>query len=807
MFFEKHAAVIHNFLLTVNLCRARKTYPVPQSRQFMVYNPRMSTAPPQAAPNNALALNVELLSASVEQEKLNPAVSDYLAAFVRQHPFAKDVLVDRRQVVPVLAKFWPPMPGRAAEARQLLDYVDETVRAFPLREPTLNFLLRIVVAPTGLAPLTIPEANEAVSIAAFDSVSGILHRTSVPRAASLPELGYMEIKAGIMVLCQPLPPQMNGYRDTVPLVDAVRDELYLGYTGRNRDKILSGDQAFEPMFPKSMILTEVELREISRRIFAGTMGMIARTKKQAEEKSALAEAEDAVAAPFRRGLELIAVPAALLAALAAPQRDAPRSAPGVMGGQPSSPPSYAFVGVAPLLEAARAVPGTAQTERAAASTAPATTGLPNRAAAAVLAPVAAAVAQNAAQQHTIAPPESGVPSAALPQTAAAAAFAGQAPPAAEKAAEVAPGAQAAGTMKIAEAAETAAREQAAEPPTELEAVNALRDPPDFEVVVERVADAEAAVIDAEAGEARAEARSEAAIAGEIAHETATDRAVETVNETQREERAEERAEIAGEEPHAETRHATSPGETRNGGVPENARTASTARAEPVTSIARPETRTADFVSEILQPGGNAAAPSPNPASRDIFPGQGETAASSSLAGEIAFHVAAHTVIAEGFHAAESALAALPAGGVMGVPGADIVAAGVLAGLAKKTAAEETHVTPAEHSVSLPKEETPQHRAVHMAEHAFAPHHYHDLEKTDQPRSDRTKETVIKLPEKREGGALKLASLLAPGLAAETAIEQLVAKKIVKIAEPEKPALADELKHLHPGFIEAPEENL
>ena len=214
----------------------------------MRYNFPMSTSQSSAGAHDATSLVQDFASDVVEQEKLDTSVAEYIMALVRQHSFAKDVVVDQRQLIPRLAEFWPVMPEWVEQAQAVWRHIDDMVRSFPDQETIPNFFLRISVAPSRLVPLTIPESDEAVAIAAFDAITGVLHRSVVAKSGRLPELDYLSVQAGIMVLCQPMP-LISAVQDTVPLQQTVlaNTNPFLGYTGRNTDRTPSGFDAFVPI--------------------------------------------------------------------------------------------------------------------------------------------------------------------------------------------------------------------------------------------------------------------------------------------------------------------------------------------------------------------------------------------------------------------------------------------------------------------------------------------------------------------------------------------------------------------------------
>ena len=261
----------------------------------MRYNFLMSTSQSSAGPHDAALSMHDFTPAAVEQEKLDHSTAEYIVALARQHPFVKDVVVDQRQVIPKLAEFWPVMPEWVNQAQAVWNHIDEVVRSFPIRETTPNFLLRISVTPSRLVPLRIPESNEAVAIAAFDGLAGILHRSVIAKSERLPELDYLSVQAGILVLCQAMS-LINAIQDTIPLQETVlaNNNPFLGYTGRNSDRILSGFDAFVPTHPQSLIPTERDLDAQKEKIFRETELTAKRLKKMVEESFPLGNSIEAV---------------------------------------------------------------------------------------------------------------------------------------------------------------------------------------------------------------------------------------------------------------------------------------------------------------------------------------------------------------------------------------------------------------------------------------------------------------------------------------------------------------------------------
>ena len=239
----------------------------------------MDTTDTQAGFVHAPTTLAEEVSAVVEQQKLGVGVTQYIVALATHHPFTKDIVVDRRRVMSDLAPSWPVLSGQDDNAREVLSYIDEMVRLFPAVEATPNFLLRISVNSLHLTPLTVPEPDEPVSIVTFDAATGIMRTAVLPSTSHLPELDYMSVEGGIMVLCQPLPPLINAFHDSIPLAHNALINLY---APRNTDKAISGDEYFDTQFAVPVPLTDQRIEEQKRKTFAET-----RITQERVEKSLL----------------------------------------------------------------------------------------------------------------------------------------------------------------------------------------------------------------------------------------------------------------------------------------------------------------------------------------------------------------------------------------------------------------------------------------------------------------------------------------------------------------------------------------
>ena len=194
--------------------------------------PVNETAPP--LPDAALE------TITVEQEKINPGLNDYITA-LGDKPFTQDLVTAPSRVVYDLARFWPKLQGRAQQARELWGRIATIVQSIPTEQVGSTVALRIVVASSQLAPGALPAPKQAAVLATFDTVDGILRRYVVPAANEAPLLEDMAIPAGLMVLVQSVPPLTSVFEDNRPIYFIAGNTTLFG--PRNRDPVLSGDAA------------------------------------------------------------------------------------------------------------------------------------------------------------------------------------------------------------------------------------------------------------------------------------------------------------------------------------------------------------------------------------------------------------------------------------------------------------------------------------------------------------------------------------------------------------------------------------
>ena len=185
--------------------------------------------PPQAGAVDTIA---------VEQQKINPRLNDYIAELA-QNPFTHDMVTDPGHVIYDLAQFWPKMRGRNDEARELWRHIAEAVEAVPNRLKSSKVALRVTMGSSTVVPGALPVPKEAAVLATFDVVEGMLRRYSVPAAREAPLLEDMGIAAGLLILCQEVPPLINNFKDNRPVAMGAGDEALYGT--RNKDRIITGD--------------------------------------------------------------------------------------------------------------------------------------------------------------------------------------------------------------------------------------------------------------------------------------------------------------------------------------------------------------------------------------------------------------------------------------------------------------------------------------------------------------------------------------------------------------------------------------
>ena len=192
----------------------------------------------------------ELIALDVEQEKLPVGERDYIMALVKEHPFANSVVVDRRRVAADLATFWPKLAGHTEQAQAIFHHIEEAVRNFPVEDAGQTFLLRIEVSPAHLVPLNMLENKEPMTIVSFNGVAGTMQTSTVPASETPPDLRYMEVPAGIIVMLQPALSTINPFRNEFSLSNESGANLY---RERATDKQLSGIEAWVPVseMPKS----------------------------------------------------------------------------------------------------------------------------------------------------------------------------------------------------------------------------------------------------------------------------------------------------------------------------------------------------------------------------------------------------------------------------------------------------------------------------------------------------------------------------------------------------------------------------
>ena len=196
--------------------------------------------------------NQDVNSVFVEQEKLNPDIQRYLKALAKQFPFTKDSVINSRQTKLELSKFWPKLSEWNAEASELLDEIEDIVRAAPPVKVNQNIMLRVAVAASTLSPVALPEPDKSAVIATFNAAEKDLRRYIVPTSDEAQVSEDMEIPSGLIVICQPLLPLIN------PIGDNRKRGLGAGnvYSERVRDVAVAGKDVDEDRPIKSSDIHE-----------------------------------------------------------------------------------------------------------------------------------------------------------------------------------------------------------------------------------------------------------------------------------------------------------------------------------------------------------------------------------------------------------------------------------------------------------------------------------------------------------------------------------------------------------------------
>jgi len=155
-------------------------------------------------------------SVVVEQQKLSSMMKKYIMVLTENYPFTKDIKLDKRRGMADIAAAWPKIPGWEAQAKEMVEYIRDIIDAIPTVEPMPGILLRISISPSRLTPVAFPEPQESAVIATFDAVKGVLRRCTFTGCEEPPRLDDIAVAAGIMMICQPLPPFINQFSDRYP---------------------------------------------------------------------------------------------------------------------------------------------------------------------------------------------------------------------------------------------------------------------------------------------------------------------------------------------------------------------------------------------------------------------------------------------------------------------------------------------------------------------------------------------------------------------------------------------------------------
>ncbi len=150
----------------------------------------------------------------VEQEKFDAPLGRYID-LLGQHPFERDVITSHKRVKNDLARFWPKTNDDGRQARRLWNMIDNVVQDMP--QTTEQILVRVSSSRTRLMPTALPVPTEKAVLATFDTKENTLVRYDVPPDSDGAIMADMGIPSGLMVLCQPLLPLQNAFRDSRPM--------------------------------------------------------------------------------------------------------------------------------------------------------------------------------------------------------------------------------------------------------------------------------------------------------------------------------------------------------------------------------------------------------------------------------------------------------------------------------------------------------------------------------------------------------------------------------------------------------------
>jgi hypothetical protein len=186
-------------------------------------------------------------STTIQQEKLDPTLTDYIAVLAAEHPFTKDIKVDARRVVSGLADNWPKLPACSAQARALWRCIAGMVHSLPTISTVPDILIRVSVGRAPMLPAWLPEPNEPTVIATFDASDGIVRQCVLSGSASaVSSLGPLAIRSGLMVICQHVAPLNSRFVDNHPwVIDNGRSwaGMYEGEPILRWDERRAGDRA------------------------------------------------------------------------------------------------------------------------------------------------------------------------------------------------------------------------------------------------------------------------------------------------------------------------------------------------------------------------------------------------------------------------------------------------------------------------------------------------------------------------------------------------------------------------------------
>ena len=192
------------------------------------------------AMENELPPTAEGASLAITEGHLGTRLRAYVLMLADRHPFTKVIRLDPARLKGQLAEFWPDIPEWHKEAEQIWNYIEDIAHSASPLAPALNIVMRISVARTKMSPHLLPEAQGNAAVATFDGETGMMRSRTLPVSEPVPVLDDMTISAGLMVICQPLPPLVNQFSDSRPdalEVSSGSEELF---GGRNRDRVVGG---------------------------------------------------------------------------------------------------------------------------------------------------------------------------------------------------------------------------------------------------------------------------------------------------------------------------------------------------------------------------------------------------------------------------------------------------------------------------------------------------------------------------------------------------------------------------------------